>query len=52
MQGYGQSIKGYHNRCGYGELFGHSLGHGIGLVVHDGPTLSQKSEVVLKAVWL
>lgn len=35
--------------CGYGEYFGHGLGHGIGLEVHEGPTLSPRSEVVLRA---
>ena len=33
---------------GYGEYFGHSLGHGIGLEVHEGPGLSAKSDVVLE----
>lgn len=34
---------------GYGEHFGHSTGHGIGLDVHEGPTLSTKSETILQA---
>lgn len=33
---------------GYGEAFGHSTGHGIGLEVHEGPSLSSKSSVVLE----
>lgn len=33
---------------GYGQAFGHSLGHGIGLEVHEGPGLSSRSDVVLE----
>jgi Xaa-Pro aminopeptidase len=33
---------------GYGEYFGHSTGHGIGLEVHEGPALSIKSDIVLE----
>ncbi|MCL2497582.1 MAG: aminopeptidase P family protein [Symbiobacteriaceae bacterium] len=32
------------NDAGYGKYFGHSLGHGIGRVVHEGPSASQRSE--------
>ena len=33
---------------GYGDYFGHSTGHGIGLEVHEGPALSIRSETVLE----
>lgn len=34
--------------AGYGPRFGHSTGHGIGLDVHEWPTLSSRSEAVLE----
>jgi Xaa-Pro aminopeptidase len=34
-------------RAGYGDAFGHSLGHGVGLAVHEGPTLSPREEAAL-----
>ncbi|TCP59627.1 Xaa-Pro aminopeptidase [Tumebacillus sp. BK434] len=33
---------------GYGDNFGHSLGHGLGTVVHEMPSLSVRGETVLK----
>ncbi|WP_298829293.1 Xaa-Pro peptidase family protein [uncultured Planococcus sp.] len=33
---------------GYGEAFGHSTGHGIGLEVHESPGLSFRSETILE----
>ncbi|MFJ7662730.1 M24 family metallopeptidase [Lysinibacillus sp. NPDC097162] len=40
--------RDYLTEKGYGEAFGHSLGHGIGLEVHEGPGLSKRSETVLE----
>lgn len=33
---------------GYGEYFTHSLGHGVGMEIHERPTLSPKSKDALK----
>jgi Xaa-Pro aminopeptidase len=35
--------------AGHAEHFGHGLGHGVGLDVHEGPRLSKQGEAVLAA---
>ncbi len=40
--------RDYLTAQGYGELFTHSLGHGIGLNVHEMPVLTPKREQVLE----
>ncbi|MEA3466496.1 MAG: Xaa-Pro peptidase family protein [Thermodesulfobacteriota bacterium] len=44
-----QVARQYIENQGYGKYFGHGLGHGVGLEVHESPTLSPRSEVILAA---
>lgn len=34
---------------GYGDYFGHGLGHGVGVEIHEKPSLNPTSEEILKA---
>jgi Xaa-Pro aminopeptidase len=36
------------DQAGFGKYFGHSLGHGIGLNIHEGPRLAAISEQILE----
>jgi Xaa-Pro aminopeptidase len=40
--------RDYITEKGYGQYFGHSTGHGIGLEIHEGPGLSIRSDTVLE----
>lgn len=45
LDGYARDII---DESGYGDFFGHSLGHGVGMEIHEFPTASSKSETILK----
>ena len=34
-------------KCGYGQYFVHSLGHGVGIDIHEHPSLSSKNKDLL-----
>ena len=36
------------SKAGYGKYFGHGTGHGVGLMIHEMPIISPKSEDILK----
>jgi Xaa-Pro aminopeptidase len=39
--------RSYIERCGWGAEFGHSLGHGLGLEVHEAPRLARTADGLL-----
>ncbi|MBQ9456670.1 MAG: aminopeptidase P family protein [Thermoguttaceae bacterium] len=40
--------RNYFAQAGYGDCFGHGLGHGIGLYIHEGPSFSPGCDIILK----
>lgn len=40
--------RSYIEKKGYGRFFGHSLGHGVGLDIHEEPSISGRNTGVLK----
>lgn len=43
-----KAARQYIEDNGYGGAFGHSLGHGVGMEIHEYPNASSKSKTVLK----
>lgn len=43
-----KAARDYISEKGYGDFFGHSLGHGVGREVHEDPTIGYRNANVLK----
>lgn len=44
-----KAARSYISECGYGDFFGHGLGHGVGLNIHEAPSLSPRNARELQA---
>ncbi|MBE6382041.1 MAG: aminopeptidase P family protein [Lentisphaerae bacterium] len=44
-----RKVRRFLKKAGFEKEFGHSLGHGVGIEIHEAPGAHKKSEVVLKA---
>ncbi|MCF6155037.1 MAG: aminopeptidase P family protein [Candidatus Brocadia sp.] len=42
------AARNYIKKKGLGKCFGHGVGHGIGLEVHEGPTINSRSKEILE----
>lgn len=40
--------RGIIEKAGYGDYFGHGLGHSVGLAIHEGPNLNKREERLLE----
>jgi Xaa-Pro aminopeptidase len=43
-----KNVRQFLTEAGYGDYFVHSLGHGVGLAVHEGPRLAQGEDLLLE----
>jgi Xaa-Pro aminopeptidase len=43
-----KACRDYIRKAGYDKYFGHSTGHGVGLEIHEAPSVSTKSKTILK----
>jgi Xaa-Pro aminopeptidase len=42
------AARGFIQKAGYGEFFGHGTGHGVGLAVHEDPVISPRGQAVVE----
>lgn len=43
-----KACRDYIAKAGYAEYFGHGTGHGVGLEIHEAPSVSARSQTILK----
>lgn len=43
-----QVARRYLTKAGFGKNFGHSLGHGVGIEIHEAPVVGKRSQYVLE----